>query len=424
MTMVFDMLSRTQVMLSCRSGAKLPLYRHGEGTQSMAVLFLFDAFLRARITEDYDDDAEPILALEEPEAHLHSSAIRSLGILLQDLKGQRVIATHSGDLLASVPLKCIRRLARKNGKIECFRLKEGTLAEDIASRKPDQRLNCAILSRTRKVLDTFIRALEESGLEGYLSIRKDEFATAPMRWLHGMLRLANSRQDREQLRRVCKAFYTLEGINLDVRDIISYASSEEGDYLRAWRQAVLNRSELTKQTKDLIENEVVELSDKLDFNAFITSAFQWFENLEAPGPEADISRDEEYINEKDVWQELVREITAQYGRKSITLHLLLQELDLRSKAPVPNEGAIPCFTIHASKGMEFGHVYLTALVEDQLPSWAATKKGDDSREMQEERRNCFVAVTRAQKSLTLTYANRVFGWTKEPSRFLSEMNLV
>ena len=127
---VFDMLSRTQVMLTCRSGAKLPLYRHGEGTQSMAVLFLFDAFLRARITEDYDDDTEPILALEEPEAHLHPSAIRSLGILLQDLKGQKVIATHSGDLLASVPLHNIRRLARKNGKIKCFQLQAGTLNSD------------------------------------------------------------------------------------------------------------------------------------------------------------------------------------------------------------------------------------------------------------------------------------------------------
>ena len=127
---VFDMLSRTQVMLSCRSGAKLPLYRHGEGTQSMAVLFLFDAFLHARITEDFDDDAEPILALEEPEAHLHPSAIRSLGTLLQELNGQRIIATHSGDLLASVPLRSIRRLARKSGKIECYRLQDGTLSTD------------------------------------------------------------------------------------------------------------------------------------------------------------------------------------------------------------------------------------------------------------------------------------------------------
>lgn len=49
------------------------------------------------------------------------------------------------------------------------------------------------------------------------------------------------------------------------------------------------------------------------------------------------------------------------------------------------------------------------------------EKGDNSREMQEERRNCFVAITRVQKSLTLTYPHEVSGRTKGPSRFLREM---
>jgi DNA helicase-2/ATP-dependent DNA helicase PcrA len=80
-------------------------------------------------------------------------------------------------------------------------------------------------------------------------------------------------------------------------------------------------------------------------------------------------------------------------------------------------------TIHSSKGLEFKRVYLIGLVEDQLPSWAATKKGDDSFEMREERRNCFVAITRADEALTLTYSGRYFGYAKEPSRFLLEMGL-
>lgn len=133
---------------------------------------------------------------------------------------------------------------------------------------------------------------------------------------------------------------------------------------------------------------------------------------------------DEYADEKATWHQLVAEIAAQYGRQEVTLHLLLQELDLRSKAPVPPKDAVPCFTIHASKGMEFDHVYLVGLVEDQLPSWAAVKKGDESREMQEERRNCFVAITRAQETLSLTYSDRVQGWVKQPSRFLAEMGVV
>ena len=73
--------------------------------------------------------------------------------------------------------------------------------------------------------------------------------------------------------------------------------------------------------------------------------------------------------------------------------------------------------------MEFGHVYLMGMVEDQLPSYWAAKKGDKSLEMQEERRNCFVAITRAQESLTLTFSAEVFGWAKQPSRFLDEMGI-
>jgi DNA helicase-2/ATP-dependent DNA helicase PcrA len=43
--------------------------------------------------------------------------------------------------------------------------------------------------------------------------------------------------------------------------------------------------------------------------------------------------------------------------------------------------------------------------------------------MQEERRNCFVAITRTQESLTLTFSDKVFGWLKQPSRFLAEMGV-
>ena len=74
---------------------------------------------------------------------------------------------------------------------------------------------------------------------------------------------------------------------------------------------------------------------------------------------------------------------------------------------------------------EFEHVYIIGLVEDQFPSWAACKKGDKSSEMQEERRNCFVAITRAKENLTLSYSQYdVFGYPKKPSRFLREMGLL
>ena len=69
-------------------------------------------------------------------------------------------------------------------------------------------------------------------------------------------------------------------------------------------------------------------------------------------------------------------------------------------------------------------MYLLGMVEDQLPSWMSIKKGSDSLEMEEERRNCFVAITRTQESLHLTYSDEVNKWKKTPSRFLSEMGIL
>ena len=80
-------------------------------------------------------------------------------------------------------------------------------------------------------------------------------------------------------------------------------------------------------------------------------------------------------------------------------------------------------TIHGAKGNEFDHVYLVGLAEDVLPGFHSKQKGDRSPQFEEERRNCFVAVTRCQQTLTLSYAQRYSGWSKAPSRFLNEMGL-
>ncbi len=126
----FDLLSRSQVKLATRSAARLPVDRHGAGTQSLSVIFLFESFLKSRLAESYDKDSTPILALEEPESHLHPSAVRSLWATLSALDGQKIIATHSGELMAEVPLSSIRRLARRDGKVRQFFVPKGSLTSD------------------------------------------------------------------------------------------------------------------------------------------------------------------------------------------------------------------------------------------------------------------------------------------------------
>ncbi|MCZ0935993.1 MAG: DUF2813 domain-containing protein [Gemmatimonadetes bacterium] len=118
---MFDMLAKAQVQLGTTTGAKIPLHRHGEGTQSLAVLMLFSAFLEAQA------EGAPVLALEEPEAHLHPSAIRALWALVGGFTGQKLISTHSGELLAETDILDIRRLARTRNGIKAFRVPRNLL---------------------------------------------------------------------------------------------------------------------------------------------------------------------------------------------------------------------------------------------------------------------------------------------------------
>ena len=121
---MFDMLARARVQLGTSTGAKIPLGRHGEGTQSLAVLMLFSAFLESQT------EGAAVLALEEPEAHLHPAAIRALWELVQGFTGQKLISTHSGELLAETDIRDIRRLARTPDGIKAFRVGSNVLSPE------------------------------------------------------------------------------------------------------------------------------------------------------------------------------------------------------------------------------------------------------------------------------------------------------
>lgn len=127
---MFDVLSRAQVMLASATGADIPLGRHGEGTQSLAVVCLFGAFLSSKLAETYTEHAAPILAIEEPEAHLHPSAARAAADILRDMGGQKIITTHSGDVISGVPIESFRRLHRKDGVITVNQISEDIFDEE------------------------------------------------------------------------------------------------------------------------------------------------------------------------------------------------------------------------------------------------------------------------------------------------------
>jgi len=127
---VYKSLRYAEVNLLSGSKAKIPIRNHGEGTQSLSVLLLFSAYLKTRLKAEIDKFAEPIIAIEEPEAHLHPNATRSIWHLLKDLPGQKIIATHSGDILSEVPVKNLRRIHRTAISTECKSIPDNLLTDE------------------------------------------------------------------------------------------------------------------------------------------------------------------------------------------------------------------------------------------------------------------------------------------------------
>jgi DNA helicase-2/ATP-dependent DNA helicase PcrA len=106
-----------------------------------------------------------------------------------------------------------------------------------------------------------------------------------------------------------------------------------------------------------------------------------------------------------------------------TLEAFLDTIALVSDVDEMPEGrqAVTLMTLHSAKGLEFPVVFLTGLEEGVFPH---ARSMNDAEELEEERRLCYVGVTRAKERLFLSYAlhRRLQGYgVGEPSRFLREM---
>lgn len=307
-----------------------------------------------------------------------------------------------------------------------FDTETAAIARDIKKLHSGHLGSVVILGRSRKLLEGAELALRNEGLPAVISQRKDEFESTPFVWLHSILRLANDKQNRSHLEAVCGTFAQLAEVEVDFEDVVEQAQGSNLGYLQHWVKLVRQKSP-NASVKEVIDQASRYLGEGRDFRTFSKFALDWFRKLTQVQQQANSDPTAEvfarYEEERSVWEELMREIIESLGNE-ITLEAFLQELQMHSKEPSPKPNTLVLMTIHGAKGKEFDHVYLIGLVDDELPSFQSKKKGDDSPEMEEERRNCFVAITRTVKTLTLSYAERYRGWPKEPSRFLFEMGVL
>jgi DNA helicase-2/ATP-dependent DNA helicase PcrA len=286
------------------------------------------------------------------------------------------------------------------------------------SRSPN---DTKIMGRTHKILKDAQNLFKSNGLSTVIHQRKSEFESFPMRFLHSLLRLFSARSDKVYFQRLSASFYQIEGINIDYHVVIGQSSFTGGDLLKAWVKTILEHNRISEQTKEYV-SMIINDNFYLAYEDLINVTTNWLDTFDEA---IDMAQKEfsNYLSEKEIFINLCADIKS-LNSENLSISAFLQELDLRDKSePIPRD-SFELITIHGAKGLEFKHVYLVGMVDDILPSYNSTKPNANPGALEEERRSCYVAITRTQETLTMTYSSRYGNWYKQPSRFLKEMGLL
>ena len=282
-------------------------------------------------------------------------------------------------------------------------------ADEIACLDSDSRSRTAVLARNRYLLEAMHDALAAVGVPAVVAMRRDDFLSPQVRWLVACLKQINRPLDRRNMGVLVEAFDSFVPLPLDWDGLVSRSESDGTTCLKVWTDAV-RKAEMPCPAADVVDVIANLSAGRVKLPAAIRKILGRF---------GDSDPDDDLRDDLNAWRRIEREIRAAQGFAS--LDRFLQELQLRSKEPVPAPGTVSLTTIHGAKGQEFDTVYLIGLAEEVLPSWHSVRKGDGSAAIEEERRGCFVAVTRTRKRLILSRARQYRGWPKAPSRFLEEM---
>jgi DNA helicase-2/ATP-dependent DNA helicase PcrA len=174
---------------------------------------------------------------------------------------------------------------------------------------------------------------------------------------------------------------------------------------------VISQTSLADNGGDLVAG-LKELLDRLDYRAEVRRLY--------PDP---MTREARWAAVEEVFN-----FAENYSRKKAqpTLSGFLEELALSSGDDVEDRRddpghAVTLMTLHSAKGLEFPHVFLVGLEEGLLPHARSVEEGG----VEEERRLAYVGITRAMKTLTISYCAERAKYGKRaaamPSRFLFEM---
>ena len=307
--------------------------------------------------------------------------------------------------------KCIRFRVFPTDKDEAL-----GVANEIALAGSGSWGKTAVLGRTRALLAPVMEALKAMGVKAAIATRRDRFVSPQFAWLQACLDQSIRPNDRQVFIVMVDAGNRIAGAELDAALLEAEAAGSGRSLLEEWTLAMKAVPGATAATLADYAERLMQSRDK--WRAVVKAALAWLPTTASSGEGVITDADEDKL----AWETAARSIRAEKGSE-LDLAELLQGIALRPKEPPADPEAVSLFTVHAAKGLEFDHVWVIGLAESVLPSWQSLQEQAKPAELEEERRNCFVAITRTRHTLTLTRAEKYRGYAKQPSRFIAEMDV-
>ena len=299
-------------------------------------------------------------------------------------------------------------------------------------------LDFAILYRTNAQSRSFEESLRKLNIPYRMYGGTSFYQRKEIKDLIAYFRLTVNPRDDESLRRIIN--YPARGIGATTLDRLFLAAGEQNigvfDLITVGDQPATIKNAAWKKVTDfaiMIQSFATELETKSAHSLALHIAkrsgivHQLYTDKQKEG------NYNEGIERYENVQELLNGIHAFSDEneeaeesKLITLSDYLSEnIELLTDADQEEDdnNKVSLMTIHASKGLEFKHVFIVGMEENLFPS----QRSMDSRaDMEEERRLFYVALTRACETCTLSYAQMRFKWGQmhmgEPSRFIDEID--
>lgn len=286
----------------------------------------------------------------------------------------------------------------------------------------------SILYRTNAQSRVFEDSLRKFSIPYKLYGSISFYQRAEIKNIIAYLRLIINKRDDQAIKRIIN--YPKRGIgNTTVQKIINVANSNN---LNLWDviiqieklSQILNAGTRTKIQKfanliDLLTEEAHELDAITLVNSVIEKT-----NIKKTMAE---DRSPEGISKFENVQEFINAVQ-EYSDKdeeNVSIETFLEEIALATDQDNDKEGAdrVSLMTIHASKGLEYKAVYIVGVEEGLFPSFRSVNNPKD---IEEERRLFYVAITRSERQLFINFAQQRMKWgsynSASPSRFIKEID--